>query len=85
MDAAIRVRIDADTKEKASAILQEIGLSMSDVCRMALRRVVADHALPFDLKVPNEKTRAAMAELEAGGGKRFASVVDLMADLRADD
>ena len=37
------------------------------------------------MKVPNATTRRAMAELEAGKGKRFASVEALMADLHADD
>jgi DNA-damage-inducible protein J len=35
--------------------------------------------------VPNATTRKAIAELEAGKGKRFVSVEDLMADLHADD
>ena len=33
----------------------------------------------------NAETRRAMAELEAGGGKRFDSVEALMADLNAED
>ncbi len=36
--------------------------------------------MPFDVKAPNATTRKAIAELEAGKGKRFASVDDLMAD-----
>jgi putative zinc finger/helix-turn-helix YgiT family protein len=36
-------------------------------------------------KVPNVTTFKAIAELEAGKGKRFASVDDLMTDLHADD
>ncbi len=36
-------------------------------------------------QVPNAATRKAITELEAGKGKRFASVDDLMADLPADD
>jgi hypothetical protein len=35
--------------------------------------------------VPNATTRKAIAELEAGKGKKFANVDDLMADLHADD
>ena len=44
-----------------------------------------ERRLPFEVKVPNATTRKAIAELEAGKGKRFASVDDLMADLRAED
>ena len=41
--------------------------------------------MPFDVKVPNATTKKAIAELEAGKGKKFTSVDDLMADLHADD
>lgn len=37
------------------------------------------------VEIPNGETRAAMAELEAGKGKTFATVDGLMADLNADD
>ena len=48
-------------------------------------RVADERRLPFEVKVPNTITRKAIAELEAGKGKRFASVDALMADLREDD
>jgi len=35
--------------------------------------------------IPLAETLAALAELEAGKGKRFETVAELMADLRADD
>jgi addiction module HigA family antidote len=44
-----------------------------------------DLAAIVPLVTTNEKILAAMAELEAGGGKSFDSVEALMADLNADD
>jgi DNA-damage-inducible protein J len=38
-----------------------------------------------NVKVPNAITRKAIAELEAGKGKKFANVDDLMADLHSND
>lgn len=35
--------------------------------------------------IPNEKTKAALAELEQGGEKHYSDVNSLIADLRADD
>ena len=84
-DTFVRARIDSETKDKATAALQALGLSVSDALRILLRRVAADQTFPLELKVPNAETRAAIAELEAGKGKRFASVDALMADLHADD
>ncbi len=65
-DTVVRARIDTDTKEKASAALQAMGLTVSDVLRIVLRRVAADQAFPLELKVPNTETRAALGEVERG-------------------
>jgi len=48
-------------------------------------RIADERRLPFEVKAPNTVTRAAIAELEAGRGKKFNSVDALMADLDADD
>lgn len=84
-DAIVRARIDGQVKEKATTVLAEMGLSVSDAIRMLLVRVAAEKALPFEARVPNAETVAAMQELERGGGKSFATVEALMADLNADD
>ena len=84
-DTYVRARIDAKTKERAAAALEAMGLSISDAIRLLMLRVADERRLPFEVKVPNATTRKAIAELEAGKGKRFASVDDLMADLRAED
>ena len=77
----IRARIDSDTKAKASAALAAMGLSVSDAIRMLMRRVADEQRLPFEVTVPNAETRAAIAELEAGKGKRFESADELFNDL----
>jgi DNA-damage-inducible protein J len=84
-DTYVRARIDAITKKRAADALQAMGLSISDAIRLLMLRVADERRLPFEVRVPNAATRKAMAELEAGKGKRFASVEALMADLHADD
>ena len=84
-DTYVRARIDTNTKERAADALAAMGLSISDAIRLLMLRIADERCLPFDVKVPNATTRQAIAELEAGKGKRFTSVDDLMADLRADD
>ena len=84
-DTYVRARIDTDTKERAADALEAMGLSISDAIRLLMLRIADERRMPFDVKAPNETTRKAIAELEAGKGKRFASVDDLMADLHADD
>jgi DNA-damage-inducible protein J len=83
-DTVVRARIDGQVKEKAAKVLADMGLSVSDAIRLLLVRIAVEKALPFEIKAPNEKTRAAMAELEQGAGASFDSVADLMADLNAE-
>ena len=83
-DTYVRARIDSNTKERAATALEAMGLSISDAIRLLMLRVADEQRLPFDVKVPNATTRKAIAELEAGKGKKFDSVDDLMADLNAD-
>lgn len=80
----LHVRVDDDTKEKATEALNAMGLSVSDAVRLFLRRVVIDQAFPLELKVPNAATRAAMAEADeiARVGKtRFSNGSDLIEHL----
>jgi len=53
--------------------------------RVLLTLVAAEKALPFDLKVPNALTAAAMKGARAGGLSSFKNVSELMADLNAED
>ena len=64
-NAVVRSRIDADVKEKATAVLEEMGLTVSDVMRIVLTRVAKENALPFDLK-PNRLTRETMRKTAQG-------------------
>ena len=84
-DEVVRARISADLKQEATEVLGKMGLSVSDAIRMMLVRVAAERALPFDVKVPNQVTQAAMDEARAGKGKRFERVDDLMKYLNNDD
>jgi DNA-damage-inducible protein J len=84
-DTYVRARIDTITKERASDALEAMGLSISDAIRLLMVRIAHERRLPFEVKAPNATTRRAIAELEAGKGKRFTSVDSLMADLNADD
>jgi DNA-damage-inducible protein J len=60
----LHVRVDDETKAQAAKALDAIGLSMSQAVRMFLRRVAVDQSFPFELKVPNAETRAAMDRAE---------------------
>ena len=64
-NAVVRSRISAEVKEKATAVVENMGLTVSDVRRIVLTRVARDNALPFDLK-PNKLTRETMRKTAQG-------------------
>jgi DNA-damage-inducible protein J len=80
-DTVVRSRIDADTKARAAAALEAMGLTISDAIRLLLLRVADEKRLPFDVKVPNAASRAAMTALAKGKGKRAADAAALFDDL----
>jgi DNA-damage-inducible protein J len=65
INAVVRSRITADVKEKATVVLEGMGLTVSDVMRIVLTRVANENALPFDLK-PNKLTRETMRKTAQG-------------------
>jgi DNA-damage-inducible protein J len=81
VDSVVRARIDTATKKRAAAALGAMGLSISDAIRLLMVRIAEEQRFPFEVKVPNRATRQAMAELEAGKGKRFKSAKALFKDL----
>jgi DNA-damage-inducible protein J len=83
--AMVHVRVDVKMKARAEKALSAMGLSVSDAVRVLLTRVAAEQALPFEVRVPNSRTRAAMKEARRGGLRAHDTVGDLMADLNAED
>jgi DNA-damage-inducible protein J len=61
-DSIVRSRIDTETKERAAAALEAMGLTISDAIRLLLLRVADEKRLPFEVKVPNTKSRLAMRD-----------------------
>ncbi|MDE1162690.1 MAG: type II toxin-antitoxin system RelB/DinJ family antitoxin [Acidobacteriaceae bacterium] len=47
--ALVQTRIDPSIKERATQVLEELGMSVSDVVRILLTRTAKEGALPFEL------------------------------------
>lgn len=65
-NAFIRARIDKTLKDEASAVLAEMGLTVSDVVRIALTKIAKEKALPFEMYVPNKQTQETLRKSERG-------------------
>jgi DNA-damage-inducible protein J len=81
-NVTVQSRISPELKEQADAIFSSMGLSTADAIRLFLQQVVNSGGLPFQptARRPNAETRAAMQELEHGGGQVFQTPEELFAD-----
>jgi DNA-damage-inducible protein J len=48
-NSLVQTRIDPDVKERAAAVLSEMGITVSDAVRILLTRTANEGALPFAL------------------------------------
>ncbi len=48
-NALVQTRIDADVKERATTVLENMGLTVSDAVRILLTRTANEGALPLEL------------------------------------
>ena len=81
-DAIVKSRIEPGLKADAELVLEELGLSVSDVIRLTLRQIVARRGLPFDVKIPNEVTITAIKEARAMKRGRSKSTRELFDGLK---
>lgn len=72
----VRARIDPAIKNEAAAVLAKMGLTVSDLCRMALTRVAHEKRLPFSMETPNEETCQALEAVERREGLHYAKDAD---------
>ena len=78
-NAVVRSRVSADVKQRATVVLENMGLTVSDVMRIVLTRVAKENALPFDLK-PNKLTRETMRKTVRGEDVHKAKNADELFD-----
>ncbi len=81
MRASTSIRLDSDTKEIASEVFRQYGMSLSDGINLFCRQVAMTHSIPFELKVPTGRMQKALDELAAKRGKKFDSIEELKRDL----
>ena len=72
LSAFVRARIDQALRDEAAAVLAEMGLTVSDVVRIALTKIAKEKALPFDMRVPNARTAQTLTASERGEDVRQA-------------
>jgi DNA-damage-inducible protein J len=81
MKTQTTIRVEETSYHQAKEILSQIGLNYSQAISVFNNMIVLNKGLPFELKLPNDKTKLALDELESRKGKSFKNVDELFDDL----
>lgn len=86
MNTVIQTRIDTKTKEKAEAILGQLGISLNDGIRMFINQVNLNRGIPFTPALPkdfpNEETKKIIRDTDKGiNCAKFDNAQELFDDL----
>lgn len=89
-NSPINIMVDKETKEEATKILKEVGLSMSTAINLFLKQVINHNGLPFEVKKPNEDTLRALRAAQdiidnPDKYKGYTDMEELKASLLSDD
>lgn len=71
----IHARVAPDLKHSVDAILSRVGLSASEAITLFYRQIELREGLPFEVRIPNATTRAAMAGARQGKGMKSYKTV----------
>ena len=78
----VRSRVEPTLKIDVESVLSELGLSMSEAIELYVRQIKLRHGIPFDIRIPNEKTRTTFEDTNKGKNlKHHANAHDLFEDL----
>jgi len=83
LNATVRARVDESLKFNAEHILKEIGLTTSQAINIFLKKVVSEHGIPFELKVPSDRLKIAIDEVKNSEGSYHDNIDDMMKDLKS--
>ena len=68
MKTQTTIRVDQKNYLQAKEILKYLGLTYSQAINVFNNMIVFNKGLPFDIKIPNDETLAAMSEAEQLNG-----------------
>ena len=83
----IEARIEPELKHAAESVFSQLGMSPSDAVRLFYKQVELCQGLPFEVRIPNTETLAAMREIEKHPERlqRYRTVEKMFAAWDADE
>jgi DNA-damage-inducible protein J len=78
----VRARVEPALKNDVESILSTLGLSMSQAIELYLWQIKLKHGIPFDVRIPNEVTKATFSQTDRGEElKEYSSMDELFKNL----
>jgi len=81
----LRIRVDAKLKKEVDKVLKREGISVADMVRAMMKRVVEERHFPYADRKPNAESLESMADLDAGRIYSCTTLAELKAALHAED
>ena len=88
LTSAINVQVDSKDKEKATSILKKLGLNMSTFVNMAIKQLIKNDGIPFEVtNKPNKELLKAIKEGEdilngKVNTKSYTNMYEMVKDLK---
>jgi len=62
----IRARIESGLKTETVQVLDSIGMNVTEAITLFFKQICMTQGIPFDVKIPNAKTKKAMDDARKG-------------------
>ncbi|MFT5387770.1 MAG: DNA-damage-inducible protein J [Candidatus Omnitrophota bacterium] len=69
--ARVEARVDLKLKDEVGAVLKKLDISESEAIRIYFRQIALTKSIPFEIKVPNKETLAALNEIKDAQLREF--------------
>ncbi len=94
LTSAVNVQVDSRDKEEAANILKDLGLNMSTYFNMALKQLIKNNGIPFEIRNPKpnvellealEEGEQIVREIREGKRTGYKNVNEMMNAILEDD
>jgi DNA-damage-inducible protein J len=63
--------MDKNIKTQAEKVFHGVGVKPSDALTIFYKQAILQQGFPFEIRIPNKKTRDTLTALESGDGEVF--------------
>jgi DNA-damage-inducible protein J len=65
-EATVRARLEPRLKSETESLLHDLGLTASQAITLYYRQILLRRGIPFDVALPNAKTRSVFKSTDSG-------------------